>query len=342
MIFGVDYLAAIKYVNTILKTHPVGWAAGIFLRTFGDARSVVQRFADSPRFVGSDIVIHLAPFDYSHKYPIGPNKAQILKDAEFIQRIAEEYRDRTFMLSPFCEHNHPISRMEPFLGEVHNHAPTCPLINSIWKGDIVPGYITEKHATDSKPMKLPSGQFTIAFDGFGGDGSGDFSDANIPMLLGRFKNARHVRLWNFRYNGKFGHKDKTSIKLRKSWPDEHYMRGHNAMMKLERSGPLLPPNMLLKPFADDHGGKPPTKDNKLMLIAQSGGGPVQVFDTGGTAIDKLYKFGDDHTGEPKGGRFYSRKSAYQVGDLAEKNTGQRVIRVLGKLTDPDLRSGRFK
>lgn len=346
MKFGVDYLAAVKYINTILKTHPTGWAAGVMLRTFGNARSVIQKFADSKKFVGSDIVVHLAPFDYSHRYPIKSNRAQVLADAEWIQKLAEDYTDRTFMLSPFCEHNHPSSRMEPFLNQIRETAPSCLLVNSIWKGDAIPDYITELHVVNSKPMRLPSGQVTIAFDGFGGDGSGDFPDADVPTMLKRFSGARHVRLWNFRYNGKFGHKDKSDIKNRKSWPGEHYMRGHNAMMKLFRAAPTLPPDRLLKPFADDHGGGPETKDNKMMCImpqsAVGGAKKLDVFDSENNKVDTMTRFDPPHPNDPPGPRFYSKKSAYQVGNLAEKNTGQRTITILNKVTDPDLRSGKFK
>jgi len=339
---GVDYLAGNMYQSVMLKTHPKKWAAGIFLRTFRDARKTVRAMACSGNF--SDIVVHLAPFDRSHAYPIKALMPQIIADAKWLQQVATDCPQATLMPSPFCEHNHPTKNIKPVLDAIRKAAPSTLPVNTIWRGGQVYGYITEMHLADSKPRAPPRGDYTVSFDGFGGDGSGDFTDADIESILRRYSTARHVRLWNFRYNGKFGHKDPSDIAHRKSWPDEKYMLGHNAMMKAREGGITWQPNALYKPFADDHGIG--GKDNKAMAILPGRNvGTVRVFDRNGKQIDSMQspKLNPAHNGEPKGIRYYSTRYAYEIAQSARKNTGSGLIRIEGSpLTDGDLRSGRLK
>lgn len=336
---GVDYLAGKHYQRVMIETHPKGWAGGIFLRTFGDARSTVKAMACSGKF--SEIVVHLASFDRSHAYPIDKLKRQVIADAKWLEGIAKQCPGATLMPSPFCEHNHPVKKMKPLLDAIRKVAPSTLPVNSIWKGEAVYGYTTEIHLENSRPRAPPRGDYIISFDGFGGDGSGDFTDADIEKILRRYSGARHARLWNFRYNGKFGHKDAASIAERKHWPDADYLRGHNATMKLREGPQTWKDNALYKPFADDHGTG--GKDNKAMAIIANKLDSVRVFDSKGNQVDRMGRLTPDHNGDPKGRRFYSSKYAYQIAELARKNTGSGLIRIEGSpLTDGDLRSRRLK
>lgn len=336
MIFGADYLGGKHYKRAIMRTHPSGWAAGIFLRTFGNATGLVEKMAKSGKF--SEIVVHLAPFDRTHAYEFSKYVPQAKKDAKEMESLARKYPNTIIMLSPFCEHNHSRSKMKPLFEELQKIAPSCVMVNSIWKGQEVPGIITEIHLENSKLKKKPTGEYTVSFDGFGGDGSGDFTDTNIEKILINYSDARHIRLWNFRYNGKFGHGDKTPIEKRTAWPDESYLRGHNAMMKKREGTLTYSNNALYKPFADDHnqGGK----DNKAMVIAKKSSETLTVRDSKGNRIDTLRRLRPDHE---DGARYYSSKYAYQIADAAQKNTGSRLIKVDDlPLTDGDLRSGKFR
>lgn len=336
---GADYLGGKHFERAILQTHPQGWAGGIFLTTFGDARSTVRALACSGK-VG-ELVVHISPFDRSHAYPLRQLEAQVRKYAPFLERTAKECPRAIIMPSPACEHNHKAKDYKKILDLTRKLAPSTLPINSIWKGERVYGYTTEIHLENSKPRAAPGGDYTISFDGFGGDGSGDFTDADIPKLLERYQTARHVRLWNFRYNGKFGHKDTTPVDKRKHWPDVDYLKGHNAMLKQREGAVTWPKTALYKPFADDHGQG--GKDNKAMVIIQTSKKTVRVFDSSGKLVDEMIRAASDHNGLPKGGRFYSSRYAYQLGDSAKKNTGSRLIRVENlPLTDADLRSGLFK
>jgi hypothetical protein len=349
---GGDYLGGMQYEKEMLAGHPAGQVGGIFYRTFKPARGkrpedTLSAMCRSGKF--SEIVVHLAPFDNSHRYPVSKLLPQVLRDAEVLQRIFAQCPGTRLMLSPFCEHNHPAAVMRLVFQDLRKAAPTALLVNSIWKGQEVPETITEVHLVDSKHLPpIPKNEYTVSADGFGGDGSGDLPDADIPKLLGRYSTARHFRWWNFRNNCKFGHKDTTPIDQRKSCPSVEYIRGHAAMMK-QREGAVTWTKGLYKPFADDHGTG--GKDNKAMAIMPPFGGAtpnsVDVLDSKGKVIDTMSRFMPDHTGEPKGPRYYSKNYAYQIGNLAAKGTGSRLIRIRSgrnvmPATDADLRSHRFR
>lgn len=336
---GVDYLAGVKYERVMIENHPRGWTAGIFLDTFGNGYSTLERMACSGKF--SEIVAHISPFDNSHAYPIDKLRRSVIEGAKKIQRIAERCPQSVLMPSPFCEHNHASKTIKPILDQIKKVAPNTIPVNSIWRGGIVYGYTTEIHLENSRPRAPPSGEYIISFDGFGGDGSGDFTDADLVTIFSRYKSARQIRLWNFRFNGKFGHKDSASIAQRKNWPDAKYIRGHVAMMDGREGAISWPKNSLYKPFADDHGQG--GKDNKAMAILPIERSTARVYDSKGNLIDLMKRVLPNHTGNPRGARYYSTRYAYELGDLAKKNTGSRRIMIENlPLTDADLRSGLFR
>lgn len=343
--YGGDFLAGRHYERAMYEATRPGDAGGIFLRTFGDARETVRRMAATGKF--AEIVVHMAPFDNSHTYQVSKTLPQIRKDAQWLRvNVAQRYSGTTLMLSPWCEHNHPAATSRPVFDELRRICPECLMVNSVWRGQQVPGTITEIHLTSSKSLpRKPQGEYTLSFDGFGGDGSGDMPDADVPAILARYGDARHVRYWNFRNNRKYGHLDTTPITQRMADPDAAYLKGHRAMMKAREGIAAWPAAKgLYKPFADDHGGGAATKDNKAMCILPAVAKPsVKVFDRNGKQIDVMTRVMPDHTGEPRGPRYYSAKSAYQLGDLAAAGTGSRLLRIDGMpLTDADLRSGRFR
>lgn len=356
MKLGGCYLGAFHYQDAMFKAHRKGDVAGIFLRTFNNAAQgyrLLESMLKSELF--SEIVVHLMPFDYSHRYPIAPSMRTLRQDASRLQALAVKFPKTKLMPSPYCEHNHKASAMKPVLDELSKAAPNCEWVNAIWKGEPVAGYTTELHVPNSKSIpRIPRGKVLISFDGFGGDGSGNITDTNVQKILQGFKKAGvwHVRWWNFRCNGKYGWKDKATLANRKHWPDVKYIKGHIAMFKLEREGqPLRRNDRLYKTFADDHGSIGVTKDNRALVILPLplSVKTVNVLDSKGNVIDVMRAPARNpmHSGEPKGMRYYSTNYAYELGDMAFANTKSRLIRfVAGKLrtalVDADLRGNRFR
>lgn len=341
--FGADNLGGKHYPKAAVKAAKKGDVTGIFLRTFGDARQTVLAWAKSGKF--SEIVVHLAPFDNSHTYPIKKLQKQVLADAKWIQKnVVAVAKDTKILISPFCEHNHKARDSIPLFDKVRKAAPGALMVNSIWKGDEIPGTITEIHIPSSKQLpNKPKNQYTVSFDGFGGDGSGDFTDANLAPIFSKYSDARHIRFWNFRFNGKFGHKDTTPISQRKHWPDVKYIKGHRAQMKHRAGAITWPNNSLYKPFADDHGAAPPTKDNKAMVILPVKKSSVIVRDSNGKQIGKMNRYLPDHSGDPQGARYYAPVMAFELADAAKKSSGSELIEIDGMPpTDGYLRSNRLK
>lgn len=335
-LFGPDALAAVLYEATLIRSLKRHSATGVFLRTFGEAYRTVERILESNKV--SEIVVHLAPFDYQHIYTVKPLMPQLKQDARWLQGLAERFPDTKLCLSPFCEHNHRSEVMQRVFSKLMPLAPSCVPWNTIWQGSPVPGVVTEIHLTDSKPRRPPPGEYSISLDGFGGDGSGDSVDADIPKLIARYPKARHFRHWNFRLNGKFGHLDTSSIAARKSFPTPEYIRGLCAQLR-DREAPPSWNQGLYKPFADDHGGGPTSKDNKALCILKKNFSRVGCFDSSGKILDYFQRVMPDHE---LGARYYSKYYAVELGDMAERNTGSRLIRIAGsRLTDADFRSGDF-
>ena len=354
MILGADALGAVFYAKALLRAHTPGFCVGIFYRTFVNKsvppKKLVRLLVESKKV--SELVIHLAPFDRSHTYPIDRLQKQILTDAKELEAFANN--GTKILLSPFCEHNHSAKNISPFLDQLRAVAPSCEVVNSIWKGEEVPNTITEIHLERGTKPRPKNKQYIVSFDGFGGDGRGDFTDCDIDHFLNYYKDARQIRFWNFRCNGKFGHKDTAPVDSRKHWPSVEWLRGHYEIVKGREGAASWPYNALLKPFGDDHGEG--GKDNKLLFILPEEASSIEVLNSLGTVIDRPMRFYPNHSGTPKGARYYSNFYACQVGDKAEQSTKSRLVSVrvrLGRkngkpfykhypLTDVDLRSGLYR
>lgn len=341
MILGLDYLLGHHYQQAMLSAHPRGLCGGIFLRTSGNALSTVEAMCRRGTF--SEIVVHLAPFDRSHTYPINRLISSILVDAKAVQAIQVKYPKTFILLSPFCEHNHKATDMQPVFVKLKQAAPSCGLVNSVWKGERVSGIPTEFHLPNMKSLpKIQDGDL-ISFDGFGGDGSGDFSDCDIQKIIARYPNARQIRGWDFACNGKYSHDDPTPLGDRDNFPTKEYLQGKHATMS-PREGTISWDSKkgLYKAFSDDHDGNNP-KDNKAMCIINIRGETLAVFDSKGKKIDAMQRVRPDYNDKnsPLYGfpRYYSKYYAFQIANIAYKNTGSYLIKIgTMPLTDGRLRS----
>lgn len=343
MILGCDYLGGNKYQRAVMEAHRPGDCGGIFLHTFGRAHDLVERMCKSEKF--SEIVVHIAPFAKSYSVPA--LKALVLKESKWLNSLAEKY-DQTILISPFCESPNSAASMRPLFAEIRRVAPSCLLVHSIHgPGQEVDGTITEIHIEKSSALpRVPKNEFTVSFDGCGSVGTGDMPDLDIDGIVSRYSKARHIRAWNFQFNGKFGDKDTRPINKRDDWASVQYIRQTRALLDPREGGVSWPNTMLLKQ-ADDHDEPDMlSKDNRLMCILPNRKpGSVKVFDSKGNHIDTMTspRLNPEHAGEPKGIRFYSKKYPFQVANLAKEKTGSCLIRVEGSpLTDARKRSGRFK
>ena len=296
----------------------------------------------------SEIAVHLAPFDNTHKYPIASLMPKLKVWAAEVEQISKANPSTVILMSPYCEHNHTAKEMIPVFEELKRIAPSCLMLNSIWKGQRVSGITTEIHLENSKSLPAkPGGDYTISFDGFGGDGSGNYPDTNVQAILLKYADARHIRCWNFRFNGKFGDEDKTPISDRNCWPSREYIVQMLSMMRA-REGSVTFKDQLYKAVAEDHPPeKASWKDNKALVIFKGATDSAQVLDTNGNVIDTMRRVTPDFVGTPKGKRYYSKLYAYQIAEKARAKTGSSLVRfksgmVVTPFTDACLRSGLFR
>jgi len=347
MKIGVDALGGCRFQSELLRAITPDTVVGLFYTTFNKGALTGKRLLEALCKAGvKEIALHLAPFDNTHRYPIAQLMPKIRIWAREVESIAKRYPSSVILMSAFCEHNHTAKEMAPVIAEMQRLAPSCLMLNSIWRGHEIPGIITEIHLEDSKTLpRKPSGEYTISFDGFGGSGKGDFPDADVQAIVKKYSDARHIRCWNFRFNGKYGDKDKTPINSRKFWPSTEYIKGSLATLWPREGKVTFQKDKLYKSFADDHGEG--GKDNKALVILNSKASSVEVLDTKGNVIDVMRKFGDPHTGTPKGNRYYSTKYAYQLAAKAKSKTGSSLGRfrapgILTPYTDLNLRSNLFR
>lgn len=351
MIYGADYLFGKFYKTQMNRSHPRGWAAGIFFRSpedakrKWDAKKIIVSMCKTGKY--SEIVIHLAPFDKTHNYPITEEtKHRILKDTQWVRDLQLKYPDTKLLPSPFCEHNHLKNEITPLLMDMLEIMVVPQVVNSIWRGSEVPGTITEIHLANSKLPKRPKNpEYTVSFDGFGGKGEGNFTDTNIENILNNYSDARHIRWWDFNNNGKFGWEDTSSVDNRRFFPSTGYLKARHAMMK-KREGSITYPNKALyKPCSDAHE-KPTWKDGMPLVITHTYENSIQAKDIHGKKIISLTRVLPDYDvpGPLKGAaRYYSREFSNKLGDLAEKSSGSRLVQFDNlPLTDVDLRSSKFK
>lgn len=347
MKYGADYLGGVKFEKEMLAAHPTGGVGGIFYTTFGSAKGTLLRMCQSEKF--SEIAVHLAPFDNSHRYPIAQLMPKLREWAREVETISKLFPATVILLSPFCEHNHTSKEMQPVFQELKQIAPSCLMLNAIWKGQRVPGTVTEIHLSNSKSLpKKPGGDYTVSFDGFGGDGSGNYPDTDIQAILIKYADARHIRCWNFRFNGKTSFKDKTPLADRSSWPSVEYIAQMLSAMRTREGRVSFPNDILYKAVAEDH---PPAqaswKDNKALIIFKGEKETAEVLDSNGNVIDTMRRITPDFVGPPKGKRYYSKLYAYQIAEKARAKTGSSLVRfrsgkVVTPFTDAVLRSNLFK
>jgi len=352
---GGDFLGGAFYEKEAIQASVKGDVCGIMPETFsgkkGNGWLTAEAFAKSGKF--SEMVVHMTPFDGSHKYPIEKLKPLLKKNALRLESLAKKY-STVILASPFCENRHDKKTMKDLFAWLSPLCPSCLLVNSSLNAGVsIPGVILEIHLESSRTLpKEPDGEYIISFDGFGGNKKypGDFPDANIPEILSKYPRRRHARYWNARLNGKFSptQDNPGAPNNRKHWPDVNYLTGHRITLTPRQGKLTWPNNALLKTFADDHGEGSHSKDNKLMFILPRGKDSIEVLDSKGTVIDKPSTRGlPPHTGDPKGPRYYSSKSMAEVANIAVKNTGSRIITVRSQKdtypqTDVGLRSGKFK
>lgn len=321
MFVGLDYLAGAHYESTILKAHQPGVAAGFLFSPFKDPLPTAAKMARRGREYVPLIRIH-RKFEYDHDFP-KKEWGALEQYTKAMNAFALQYPTIDVFYSPTCENNLKRAAATELMLMCSRHitARNLQLVNSIYKGAPLPGIVDEVHGIRASN---PDNEFWFkSADGIGGTlirppstYEPRWTDINIPVWMNVNERCAAIFGWNFRFNLKYGPKDKRPVEKRNSMPSVDYIKGHTR--------PLFPIGgkqeltVTWKPFADDHGGGEASKDNKAMCILPDRVSRVKVHDAKGAVVDELPYFG---TYDGGGYRYYSKQYAYKIAERAKRLTG---------------------
>lgn len=322
---GLDFLALPKYVNTVVKEMPEGWALGCFANTFGDAYPSVEKVLSLGR---TPLVrVHLLWSD-THTY--GDKDISIIrKEAKKYEKLKQRYLSVEFQLSPFCEHN--IKNPDKYLDIIKQEAPSCTPINTPWKGRLSSVYKNEIHGK-SRPI---NGRYNFSFDGT------PCVDVDIEQYKSNHFSAEVFFYWDARFNGKWEATDTTPRPQRKGWPDSNlidsiiYLSTHKGLTKLL-------PKWLFKSHSENKGNGDPRAE-KPVFICPIKAKELRLKTRNGQVVDSLKYYGiyQDRY------RYYSSTYGYLTAEKTRRIQGDPLSEVwIGNtkygIINPGFRSGEFR
>lgn len=323
--YGLDFLGGTKYEHEAIAGLPHGWAAGIFLREFGDGFDLIEPLAHGGNCPA--IRTHIL-WDKSHKYSAKLNKL-VFEEAAKLNAVAAKYPSVKFYVSPYCEHNKPGSEIGPILKKLQHDCPHLTPVNSIWKGDIVKDYISEVHGD----AKAPPGDFLWSADG---DDLPQIDSAKEVSAYGRAL----IRFgWGQRFNLRQQEdlkKDPPLLNLppmkRTAKPSVEYIHSVARLVQPPGTAPEFPhahplthftgQKSIMKSHAEDKVGNNDPRANKLMAIFSEHAPEVDVYDCENNHIEQMRFYGPYSGG---GFRYYSSFYGYQLGEKAKKQTGSEWV-----------------
>lgn len=318
--FGQDYLAGAKYQDVILKTHPEGWAAGFFAKTFGDALPVVDKLLSTGRC--PHVRIQLLWSD-THSFS-DKDIPDIKKEAARYEKLRQKYPHVTFELSPFCEHN--LSNPDKYLDIVKESAPSCTPVNTPWKGKLSIKYKNEVHGY----AKKPNGKYNYSFDGT------SCVDADVTKLKALHSSSDVFFFWDAPYNLKYEDTDKTPRPKRTYKPSRELLESI-IYLSTDKGNTSLPKNWLYKSHSETKPTPDPRRDKPVFII------PIKAKEIllkkpSGEVVEKLLYYGTFSDGRY---RYYAKNWGYKIARVCDLCDVVVNGKIYGRI-DPGFRDGQFR
>lgn len=315
MIYGLDYLGGAKYRSVVLDEHPMGWAAGFFAQTFGDAYPVIDALLATGRC--PLVRIHLL---WSDTHTFGDKDIPAIRGLSTkYNELARKYRNVKVEISPCCEHN--LKESDKYLDIVKIHAPDCTPVNTPWNGALSKKYKNEVHGSKKD---APRGAYNYSYDGQSA------VDADVSKHKKKYSSSEVFFWWVPQFNLRKNTNDKTPRPERKAVPTNQLVDSV-IYLKNDKGKTELPDKFLWKSHADQHDApvpepralKPvlicPVKAERFELVAANG----QVI----LASSKAQPFSDSRY------RYYFNDFGYQIAEKAIRIQGNAVckLRANGKI-----------
>lgn len=337
-IYGVDYLGGAAFQSLILKNHEVGWAAGFFAETFGNAWTIVKKLAETGK--APAIRVH-ALWDDLHRYGSAEQLAKVKQHCKRCCNIATQFPQIEFYFSPYCEHNLKAAEMEKTLEAcrkiiANNKCNNITLVNCVWQGETIrqPDVVNEVHGNHA----APSGNYIYSFDGL------DCYNANTQKKKQTYAKAQIFFFWTISMNLKRKEDEKLTVKQRldrKYRPQSCNIQAMIAM-KPNKGQTNVPKTVTIKPMSEDCGD---LKSNKLLVLLKGKYKEVKLIRNNRqqTEIETLKRY-DPPTGDFY--RYYASKSGYEYvkKNLVKIKADGKILKYEEReiLFNPAFRDGTYR
>ena len=313
--WGIDQLGGAKYRDVIVRSHPDGFALGIFTQKeiFGDGYPVVDaalrvrkiplvrynlRWSDSHSFSRSDFPRILAEakrgLPVVNKYPNVECQFSGATEHQLNQRDAQALADAVLAVIP----------------------ERCIYVNNPWtgRGAFIPTtnrIINEVHGKEARRPNI-GGKYNFSFDG------NDAFDVDVTPIKNRLPDSEVFFFWTSQNNGRRNAGDSTPRPKRTFWPTDKLLKAM-AYLATEQGAVSLPKNYLIKPKSDQHFVPPAPRELKPVFIFPNKSERIVL-----RCLGKIYT---SSKGEPfvdGRRRYYFPNFGYEMGGPCEVFQGNKV------------------
>lgn len=335
MRYGLDLLGLAKYSDDTIKAFPAGFGVGCFtfVDGFGDALPKLERLLKTGKVTFCRLQLM---WKDRHDFNTGNDLKFVAKECDRILPLMRRYPNVEWYVSPCCEHRLNTQKWNIFAGVVSRKLTGVrfTLVNSPEKALAIDGVINEAHHV--KPFGK---RRAFSYDGK------NCTDSDVEKDKREHAGAEYFMFWNCQANGRFSSdpkKDPTPRAQRKHYPVPDQILGW-AFLANSKGPTSLPPQVIFKPFADQHespDGKPKGKDQKPAILKLPKYRRIEFKKNGKTVATAPY-FG---TYEGGGHRYYFGDWGHKIAKKAGGNFVCDVVadgKKIGAL-NPNFRDGSYR
>lgn len=320
----IDDLGGARDCNALIEALPKGWGAGMFFKEFGPA---LPCFRDLAKTGKPSILRTQALWRSSHVYGAAEEK-EALSIAPAWFDIARQFPAIEWQFSPFCEHNRNLRDMQGTFKKLRalNPPANVRLVNSPWRGAIMPGERNELHG---KGFRIPPGEYQTSLDGTRA------SNINMRKWVKDNQGARVIAVWDLLNNCNQQDQPKIDPKKRPVCADANYLRAQVAMLqnalipapKFSFPVKQLSGLQLYKIFGEDKFGKSDPRENRPATLTPFKSDMISVKASNGKEVAKFKRFPGDFA--PGVSRHYSGTGSklygYEIAERAIRAAGSPFI-----------------
>ncbi len=332
---GSPYFSVSNLLKAIPNHSIIGFFDSTWKNNFGDPYAKAKKLATSGKVVAIRVQLY---WSYQHVIvPLRTLRAALPRWEQF----QKDYPHVRVYLSPSCEYQFATGQSKVTKTDVQYRvdlirklAPSCAVVlNPLGDAAVVPRCIIERHMDSGK-----TGVGNIIST----DGDNAF-DCDFAKLVTDNPQAGAIMVWGMRYNlaqqGTEAMPDK-----RTAGPSFEYIKGLQALFSPCVRGKLRKPQ-LYKTFAEDKDGNNDKRANRPLFIIKEKVKFIQILDSNDKVLGK-FPYYDTYLDQ--GHRYYSGSPggmglyAWQIAELAVKNTGSDIIKIKAGNTVYVVGSGCFR